>query len=120
MATVVQHRLLGCDGFRVESPEGLLGWIEETWLGPSREATAVADRGRSLHEPCADRHPRDRTRLPRGAPRDRQRRLTVAAALVDETEQLEHRRVDQSSPTGTSQYGHSPALRAQMWTLAVR
>src|SRR5438552_259053 len=44
MATVVQHRLLGCDGFRVESPEGLLGWIEETWLGPSREPTALAIR----------------------------------------------------------------------------
>src|SRR5438128_9977376 len=44
MATVVQHRLLGCDGFRVESPEGLLGWIEETWFGPSREPTALAIR----------------------------------------------------------------------------
>ncbi len=44
MATVVRHRLLGCDGFRVEPPEGLLGWVEETWLGPSREPTALAIR----------------------------------------------------------------------------
>jgi hypothetical protein len=44
MATVVPGRLLGCDGFRVESPEGLLGWVEETWLGPSREPTALAIR----------------------------------------------------------------------------
>src|SRR6266498_2952857 len=28
MASVVPDRLLGCDGFRVESPEGLLGWVE--------------------------------------------------------------------------------------------
>ena len=44
MAIVVPDRLLGCDGFRVESPEGLLGWIEETWFGPSREPTALAIR----------------------------------------------------------------------------
>src|SRR6266567_263919 len=44
MATVVLDRLLGCDGFRVESPEGLLGWVEEAWLGPSREPTALAIR----------------------------------------------------------------------------
>ena len=44
MATVVPDRLLGCDGFRVESPEGLLGWVEEAWLGPSREPTALAIR----------------------------------------------------------------------------
>jgi hypothetical protein len=44
MATVVPERLLGCDGFRVESPEGLLGWVEEAWLGPSREPTALAIR----------------------------------------------------------------------------
>ena len=44
MASVVPERLLGCDGSRVESPEGLLGWVEETWLGPSREPTALAIR----------------------------------------------------------------------------
>jgi len=44
MAPVVQDRILGCDGFRVDSPEGLLGWVEETWLGPSREPTALAIR----------------------------------------------------------------------------
>jgi hypothetical protein len=44
MATVVPDRLLGCDGFCVDSPEGLLGWVEETWLGPSREPTALAIR----------------------------------------------------------------------------
>lgn len=44
MATVVRPALLGCDGFRVESPQGLLGWVEETWLGPSREPAALAIR----------------------------------------------------------------------------
>jgi hypothetical protein len=44
VATIVRHRLLGCDGFRVELPEGLLGWVEETWLGPVREPTALAIR----------------------------------------------------------------------------
>ena len=42
MATVVRHALLGCDGFRVESQLGLLGWVEETWFGPSREPAALA------------------------------------------------------------------------------
>jgi len=36
--------LLGCEGFRVESPLGMLGWVEETWLGPSGEAAALAVR----------------------------------------------------------------------------
>jgi hypothetical protein len=44
MATVSPESLLACDGFRVESPEGLLGWVEETWLGPAREPTALAVR----------------------------------------------------------------------------
>ena len=44
MATALRHELLACDGFRVESPLGLLGWVEETWLGPSREPTALAIR----------------------------------------------------------------------------
>ena len=33
MATSVRHELAGCEGFRLESPQGLAGWIEETWLG---------------------------------------------------------------------------------------
>jgi hypothetical protein len=44
MATAVRHDLLGCDGFRLESTEGLIGWVEETWLGPSREPAALAIR----------------------------------------------------------------------------
>jgi hypothetical protein len=44
MSTVVPDRLPACDGFRLESPEGLLGWVEEAWLGPSREPTALAIR----------------------------------------------------------------------------
>jgi hypothetical protein len=44
MAIVVPDRLLGSDGFRLESTEGLLGWVEEAWLGPSREPTALAIR----------------------------------------------------------------------------
>ncbi len=42
MATVASGRLLGCDGFRVESARGLLGWVEETWLGETGEPAAVA------------------------------------------------------------------------------
>lgn len=30
------------DGFRAESPAGLLGWVEETWLGDEDEADALA------------------------------------------------------------------------------
>jgi hypothetical protein len=44
VAIAAQEQLFGCDGFRVESPEGLLGWVEETWIGPSREPTALAVR----------------------------------------------------------------------------
>jgi hypothetical protein len=44
MATVVRHGLLGCEGFRLESLDGLLGWVEETWLGPSGEPVALAIR----------------------------------------------------------------------------
>jgi hypothetical protein len=44
MATVARHDLLGCDGFRVESEQGLIGWVEETWLGPSRNPAALAIR----------------------------------------------------------------------------
>jgi hypothetical protein len=44
MATTVRHDLLACEGFRLESPDGLLGWIEETWLGGSGEPVALAIR----------------------------------------------------------------------------
>jgi hypothetical protein len=44
MATVAQPNLTGCEGFRLESPEGLLGWVEETWLGPADEPAALAIR----------------------------------------------------------------------------
>jgi hypothetical protein len=44
MATVVQDRLAHCEGFRVESGNGLLGWVEETWLGTGGEPAALAVR----------------------------------------------------------------------------
>jgi hypothetical protein len=44
MATVPRQRLSACDGFRVEEPRGLLGWVEETWLGPDAEPAALAVR----------------------------------------------------------------------------
>jgi hypothetical protein len=44
MATVVRHQLLGCDGFRLESPKGLVGWVEEAWLGPGDDPAAFAIR----------------------------------------------------------------------------
>ena len=44
MATVVRHELLGCDGFRLESSKGLVGWVEETWLGPGDDPAAFAIR----------------------------------------------------------------------------
>lgn len=44
MATAVRHDLLGTDGFRVESDAGLIGWVEEAWLGPAREPAALAIR----------------------------------------------------------------------------
>jgi hypothetical protein len=44
VATAVRHDLLGCDGFRVEDERGLIGWVEETWLGPSRDPAALAIR----------------------------------------------------------------------------
>ena len=44
MATVVRSDLAGCEGFRLESSEGLLGWIEETWLNASNEPVAFAIR----------------------------------------------------------------------------
>ena len=44
MATVARSNLTGSEGFRLESPEGLLGWVEETWLGASGEPVALAIR----------------------------------------------------------------------------
>jgi hypothetical protein len=44
MATVPLQRLGMCDGFRLEEPRGLLGWVEETWLGPDSEPAALAVR----------------------------------------------------------------------------
>ena len=44
MATVMRNELVGCEGFRLESPQGLLGWVEETWLSPSAEPVALAIR----------------------------------------------------------------------------
>lgn len=44
MATVVRHRLARCEGFRLEGPKGLLGWVEETWLGEGDEPVALAIR----------------------------------------------------------------------------
>jgi hypothetical protein len=42
MATVAQ--LHSCDGFTVESPDGCLGWVEETWLDSEDHPAAVAVR----------------------------------------------------------------------------
>ncbi len=44
MASVVRSDLASCEGFRLESSEGLLGWIEETWLDASNEPVAFAIR----------------------------------------------------------------------------
>jgi hypothetical protein len=44
MAILVRHTLAGCEGFRVESSQGLLGWVEEIWLGPAGETAALAVR----------------------------------------------------------------------------
>jgi hypothetical protein len=44
MATVTRHDLLGCDGFRLETRNGLLGWVEETWLDASSDPAALAIR----------------------------------------------------------------------------
>jgi hypothetical protein len=44
MATVPRPRVSACDGYLVEAPRGLVGWVEETWLGPHGEAAAFAVR----------------------------------------------------------------------------
>jgi hypothetical protein len=40
MALVTQ--LQSCDGFTVESPDGCLGWVEETWLDDGDHPAALA------------------------------------------------------------------------------
>jgi hypothetical protein len=44
MATVLRQELAGCEGFRLESPQGLIGWVEEAWLDASSEPAALAIR----------------------------------------------------------------------------
>jgi hypothetical protein len=41
---VLRRELAGCEGFRLESPQGLIGWVEETWLDASNEPVALAIR----------------------------------------------------------------------------
>ncbi len=43
---VTQPRLSigSCDGFSIITPAGLVGWVEEAWIGPSEEPTAFAAR----------------------------------------------------------------------------
>lgn len=44
-ATAVRREdLRGCDGFQVESREGMVGWVEEVWLDGSDEPEALAIR----------------------------------------------------------------------------
>lgn len=42
MATVAELRT--CDGFTVETPDGCLGWVEETWLDAADHPVALAVR----------------------------------------------------------------------------
>jgi hypothetical protein len=44
VAIAARDQLRACDGFRVESAERLLGWVEETWLGREGEPAALAIR----------------------------------------------------------------------------
>jgi hypothetical protein len=44
MATVIHDQLRGCEGFRLETADGLVGWVEEPWLGASGETVALAIR----------------------------------------------------------------------------
>jgi hypothetical protein len=34
--------LSGCDGYKVETADGLIGWVEEPWLGPDGEPAGLA------------------------------------------------------------------------------
>jgi hypothetical protein len=65
METVVRHHLTALEGFRVESAQGLLGWVEETWLGDGDEPVAFAVRttdGRDGLLPAEDVERVDRDR----------------------------------------------------------
>jgi hypothetical protein len=42
MGMVARNELPACDGFRVESPNGPVGWVEEVWLGRPNEPSAFA------------------------------------------------------------------------------
>src|SRR5207247_6111977 len=44
LALVARHERTGCEGFRVEARNGLLGWVEEPWLGADGTPGAVAVR----------------------------------------------------------------------------
>ena len=44
MAIAVRHDLRGCEGFRLEAPQGIAGWVEETWLGAADEPVALVIR----------------------------------------------------------------------------
>jgi hypothetical protein len=44
VAIAVRRDLRGCEGFRLESPQGIAGWVEETWLGASDEPVALVIR----------------------------------------------------------------------------
>jgi hypothetical protein len=44
VAVVAGHALSRCEGFRVESAQGVHGWVEETWLGAADEPAALAVR----------------------------------------------------------------------------
>lgn len=42
LSTALIGELLHCVGFQVESPSGPVGFVEEVWLGPEDEPTALA------------------------------------------------------------------------------
>jgi hypothetical protein len=44
MAVATVAELQSCDGFTVESPGGVLGWVEETWLDGADHPGALAVR----------------------------------------------------------------------------
>lgn len=44
MATIEQHVLLECTGFRVVGADGPIGRVDEAWLGPDDEPAALAVR----------------------------------------------------------------------------
>jgi len=49
MITVAE--LHSCDGFSIEGADGLLGWVEETWLDDSGHPAALA-----IRRPTASAH----------------------------------------------------------------